>query len=201
MFFNNTFVLASSSTSRYKILKNNKLSFVKKKPRCNEEFLKKELIKKNISPKKISLELARLKSKSISEKIKNELIIGCDTVIDFEGSLLQKARSLKEAKIKITKLSGKSHIIYSSVSAFFNNKEVWRFSQKSQVKIRKLTEKEIDKYLSGVGVKILSSIGCYQVELEGPSIIEGIKGDFFNVMGFPLFPFLIFLKKHNIQRI
>ena len=45
--------------------------------------------------------------------------------------------------------------------------------------------------------KILNSVGCYQLEKLGPNIIENIKGDFFNVMGFPLFPFLTFLKKHK----
>ena len=42
---------------------------------------------------------------------------------------------------------------------------------------------------------ILGAVGCYQIENDGPKIIEKIDGDFFNVMGFPLFPFLFFLKK------
>ena len=43
------------------------------------------------------------------------------------------------------------------------------------------------------GKNILSSVGCYQVEKLGPQIIKSINGDFFNVLGFPLFPFLTFL--------
>ena len=46
--------------------------------------------------------------------------------------------------------------------------------------------------------QILNSAGCYQIEALGPNIIENIKGDFFNVMGFPLFPFLFFLKNYKI---
>ena len=47
MFINKKFILASSSKSRYKILKQNNLNFLKKKPMCNEELIKKELNKKN----------------------------------------------------------------------------------------------------------------------------------------------------------
>ena len=98
-------------------------------------------------------------------------------------------------------MAGKKHFIYSSASVFYNKREVWNKTQKTTVKIRHLTEKEIDIYLSITGTKILSSIGCYQIEMGGANIIENIKGDYFNVMGFPLFPFLNFLKKINIKKI
>lgn len=197
MLFNNSFILASSSSSRYKILKNNKLVFSKKKPLCDEGALKKRLIQNQEKPRKISLELARLKSKSISVKNKNKLVVGCDTIIFFNGFFLSKAKNLKEAKRKIMKISGQEHHVYSSASVYYNMREVWKSSLKTKIKIRKLAEKEIDEYLLKAGKHILSSVGCYQVELLGPNIIEEIKGDFFNVMGFPLFPFLNFLKKFN----
>ena len=77
--------------------------------------------------------------------------------------------------------------------------EVWKTTQVSLVKIRKLNEQEVDRYLSKFGKEVLSSVGCYQIESTGPNIIENIKGDFFNVMGFPLFPFLKFLKRYKIN--
>ena len=200
MFFNNTFVLASSSESRKKILKKNNLSFQVQKPKCNEEFEKNKLLKRGASAKKISLELARLKSKTISKKAKNKLVVGSDTVISFRGGILNKARNTKEAKNKIKTISGKKHNIYSSASVFYNKKEIWNSTQKTTVKIRKLSDNEIDFYLLKTGKKILSSVGCYQLEELGPNIIEDIKGDFFNVMGFPLFPFLIFLKEHKKEQ-
>ena len=201
MLFNNKFILASSSASRYKILKNNKLKFKVIKPKCNEDFLKKKLIKNKTSPKKISLELARLKSKEVSKIKKNIIVVGSDTIINFNGVILSKAKNLIEAEKKIKKISGKKHSIYSSVSVYYNEKEIFNASQKSQIKIRKLNNLDIKKYLSKSGSDILTSVGCYQAELLGPNIIENIKGDFFNIMGFPLFPFLNFLNKYNIKKI
>ena len=200
MFFNKGFILASSSQSRYKILKNNKLFFKQMNPSCNESFFKKKLIKNMVVPSKISLELARIKSKSISIKKPKDLVVGCDTIVSVGGVVLSKAKNLKDAKKKIMNFSGKTHYIYSSASVFLNKKEIWRSTEKSTIKIRRLTEKEVDEYLLKTKKKILTSVGCYQVESLGPNIIEGIKGDFFNVMGFPLFPFLIFLKNYMVKK-
>ena len=198
MLINKKFILASSSSSRYKILKTNKLNFIKINPSCDEEKFKRKLLVENTPIKKISLELARLKSRSVSLKNKKKLIVGCDTVIDFEGFIINKAKSLKDAEKKIAILSGKNHYIYSSASVYLNGLEVWKTTQKTKVKIRPLSRKEIKNYIFLVDKSILKCVGCYQAESFGPNIIEDIKGDFFNVLGFPLFPFLKFLIKYKV---
>ena len=195
--FNCKFILASSSASRYRMLIKNKLTFKRVAPNCKEGPLKKILIKKQTPIKEISLELARLKAQKISDLNKKILVVGSDTVISFNGKLLNKAKNMNNAKKKIMLISGKKHFLYSSVSVFYNSKEIWKATQKSTIQIRALSEKEVDKYLAKTGKKILSSVGCYQAESLGPNIIESIKGDFFNVLGFPLFPFLNFLKKYK----
>ena len=200
MVFRTKFILASSSQSRYGLLKKNNLFFIKIKPTCNESVIKKKLLKKKILPKTISLELARAKARSVSLKKTNILVVGSDTVISIGGLLLDKAKNIKNAKKTLLKMSNKKHVIYSSASAYYNEKEIWNSTQKTTVKIRKISQKEVDLYLKKVGKKILNSVGCYRLEKEGPNIIENIWGDFFNVMGFPLFPFLKFLKKFNIKK-
>ncbi|MDC0226707.1 Maf family protein [Alphaproteobacteria bacterium] len=199
MIFKNKFILASASLSRYNVLKKNRLSFVKKIPKCNEEKLKKDMIRRLVHPKKISLELSRLKSQCVSKKIKNKLVVGSDTVICFKGRLLSKAKNIKQAKSKISLIAGNTHTLYSSASVFYNSKEIWNTTQKSKITIRSLSEEEINLYLKTAGPKVLTAVGCYQAELMGPNIIKEIKGDFYNVLGFPLFPFLDFLKKHKLK--
>ena len=78
---------------------------------------------------------------------------------------------------------------------YLNNEEIWWYQQTSTIHLNTLNEEQINKYLKKTGKNILSSVGCYQVEKLGPQIIKSIKGDFFNVLGFPLFPFLTFLSK------
>ena len=199
MLFNNKFILASKSKSRAFILKNNKLKFKQIKPVCDESLIKKKHYKKN-SLKNISLRLAKAKAKSISNKEKKILVVGADTIIDLNNKMIEKAKTPKEARKKIKKLSGKKHYIYSSAAAYFNNKLVWQTTQKTTVIIRKMNKNEINQYLKKTSKDTLSSVGCFQIEKDGPSIIENIKGDFFNVMGFPLFPFLLFLRGFNINK-
>ena len=195
------FILASTSQSRILILKRLNLNFKTTKPNCNESYYKKKFKKLKYSPQRISLELSKNKAKSISLKTKNKLIIGADTVINFKGKISEKAKNLKQARQKIKKLSGKKHTIISSVAAYYNRKLVWSYSEKTYVKIKKLNNHEVDRYLKICGSSILQSVGCYQIEKGGPLIIEKIEGDFFNVMGFPLFSFLKFLKNTNLKKL
>ena len=198
MFFNTKFILASKSQSRFFILKNNKLSFLQVKPKCNEDKIKK--IFKKSKPKKLSLILAESKAKSLKKKYKEHLVVGCDTTIELNKKLIEKAKNLNEAKNTLTKMSGKKLAIFSSLVCVCREKVVWKTTQKTTIKMRKLTNKEIDQYLKVTKKAILSSVGCFQIEKEGPNIIENIKGDFFNVMGLPLFPFLKFLKEFKIKK-
>ena len=141
MFTNTKFVLASKSQSRKTILNKIKLNFNQVTPKCNEEAIKKKLLLQRKTPRKISQELALNKTKSVGRLVKNKIIVGCDTVIDFEGTFINKAKNKNEAYKKIKKLSGKEHVIFSSATAFYNNKLVWKHTQKTKVKIRKLNNK------------------------------------------------------------
>ena len=195
MFLNKPFILASNSASRYNLLKNAGLRFTKASPVCDEDFIKKQLIKKSITKKNLPRLLAKEKALSISLKRPNEFVVGSDTVIIFRNTIINKANTIMEAKKKLKKLSGNKHQIISGASVCYKGKQVWSSHQTSTIQIKKLNQSQIDNYLKRVGKDILSSVGCYQAEKIGPQIIESIKGDFFNVLGFPLFPFLTFLSK------
>ena len=195
MVLNRQFILASNSASRKKLLKNAGLSFFTKSPLCDEDYIKDQLLKKNINKKKLPKLLAEAKALSISKKKTKHLVVGSDTIILFKNKIINKAKTMDEAKTKLQKLSGKKHQIISGVSVCLNNKEVWSYQQTSTIYMKTLNQKQINTYLKKTGKNILSSVGCYQVEKLGPQIIKSINGDFFNVLGFPLFPFLTFLSK------
>ena len=152
---------------------------------------------KSINKIQIPRLLAKEKAMSISIKQPEELVVGSDTIILFKNKIINKAKTINEAKEKLMKLSGKKHQIISGVSVCYKNREVWSSKQSSTIYIKKLDQKQINEYLKITGKEILSSVGCYQAEKLGPQIIKTIRGDFFNVLGFPLFPFLAFLSKQK----
>ena len=198
MIVHNNLILASSSKSRYNILKKTGLSFIQVHPTCNEEKIKKTICTKNIKPANFAKKLSFEKSKSVSnqEKYNKHYVIGCDTIIYLSNNkIFDKAKNINEAKIKIKKLSGKTHKIVSGLTICVAGKKIWQCSATTDVKIRNLSEKQISTYLNMTGRQILSSVGCYQIESMGPNIIENISGDFFNVMGFPLFKFLNYISR------
>jgi septum formation protein len=195
MFLEKKFILASNSASRKTLLKNAGLSFFIQKPLCDEGYIKDQLLKKNINIKNLPRLLAKAKALSVSRKNTKHLVVGSDTIILFNNKLINKAETIQEARKKLQKLSGKKHQIISSASVCVNNKQIWSYQQTSTIHMNKLNKKKINAYLKKTGRSILSSVGCYQVEKLGPQIIKSISGDYFNVLGFPLFPFLTFLSK------
>ena len=195
MLLNKKFILASNSASRKMLLKNAGLNFFSEKPLCDEDYIKEQLLKKNINKKNLPKLLAEAKALSVSKKNKKHLVVGSDTIILFKKNIINKAKTIEEAKKKLQKLSGKKHQIISGASVCFNNKQIWSYQQTSTIHMNTLNQKQINTYLKKTGRNILSSVGCYQAEKTGPQIIKSIKGDFFNVLGFPLFPFLNFLSK------
>jgi septum formation protein len=195
MILNKQFILASNSASRKMLLKNAGLKFFSEKPLCNEDYIKDQLLKKNTKKTNLPKLLAEAKALSVSENNTKYLVVGSDTIILFNNTIINKAKTMKEAKKKLQKLSGKKHQIISGASVCLNNKQIWSYQQTSTIHMNALNQKQINTYLEKTGKNILSSVGCYQVERLGPQIIKSIKGDFFNVLGFPLFPFLTFLSK------
>ena len=195
MILNKQFILASNSASRKMLLKNAGLKFFSEKPLCNEDYIKDQLLKKNTKKTNLPKLLAEAKALSVSENNTKYLVVGSDTIILFNNTIINKAKTMKEAKKKLQKLSGKKHQIISGASVCLNNKQIWSYQQTSTIYMNALNQKQINTYLEKTGKNILSSVGCYQVERLGPQIIKSIKGDFFNVLGFPLFPFLTFLSK------
>lgn len=199
MIIHKKYILASSSKSRYKILKNCGFEFKQVKPICDEEEIKKKINRRKKTPnyivKKISYEKA--KSISIKKKYYNDYVIGCDTIVYLNNTVFDKAKNIKEAEKKLKQLSGKKHKIISGLTICRKGKKIWQCSLATNVKIRRLTHKQIIYYLKKTGSQILQSVGCYQIESLGPNIIESIKGDFYNVMGLPLFKLLkyVYLKK------
>jgi len=195
MLLDKKFILASNSASRKTLLKNAGLSFLTKKPLCDEDYIKGQLLKKNINKKNLPKLLAEAKALSVSKMNTKHLVVGSDTIILFNNKLVNKAKTIEEAKKKLQRFSGKKHQIISGASICFNNKQIWSYQQTSTIHMNTLNQKQINTYLKKTDKSILSSVGCYQVERLGPQIIKSINGDFFNVLGFPLFPFLTFLSK------
>ena len=188
--------LASKSETRGKLLKNAKISFSRIDHGVDEDEVKISL--QNQPPTEIATKLSELKATQPNPENKEDLVIGSDQVLDLEGKLFNKARSLEEAKSQLLELSGKKHNLITSTVIVQNKNIIWRHLDKSTLMMRSLTTQEIDNYLNEVDKSILNLVGVYAIEQEGIKLFEQIDGDFFSIQGLSVTPLINFLRQHNL---
>lgn len=135
--------------------------------------------------------LARLKSEAVAETIENGLIIGADTVVILEQEVLNKPETPALAVEMLLKLSGRKHRVVTGVSLVFKKGDTLRathFSSTTSVYFGKLTEEQIAAYVATESP--LDKAGAYGIQdPQAACFIQKIEGDFYNVVGFPVFDF------------
>ena len=179
-------ILASKSGVRKKILEENNIRCKIEPSNVDEDSVKKSLLKEKASPTIISKNLAELKANKISQKFIEEMVLGADSVIDFEGNIISKPSSRKEAMEILKKLNGKIHHLISSVCVSKNGQMIWNYTDKASLKMKNMSNSDLEKYLSKITDEDLYAYNVYQIEGEGRSLFSEIKGDEDTIMGLPV---------------
>ena len=182
----NKIVLASKSGVRKKILNKNNIICEVMPANVDEDSVKKSLLKEKATPEIISKNLAELKANKVSIKKPEEIVLGADSVIDLDGSLISKPTSREEAVNILKKLNGKRHQLISSVCISKNGSMIWNFTDASTLIMKKLNLDEIKSYLNKIRDKELFAYGVYQIEADGRSLFSKIEGDEDTIMGLPV---------------
>ena len=141
-------ILASKSGVRKEILKKNKIDCDVEPSNVDEDEVKAAMLNENATPTLISKNLAELKANKVSNKNPDRIVLGADSVIDFQGELISKPKSRQEALEILIKLNGKKHQLISSVCISKNGAMVWNFTDKAELKMRELSDEDINTYLS-----------------------------------------------------
>ena len=191
-----TLLLASGSKTRAQILKKAKIGFKVVDHGVDEEELKISL--NGLSPKDISIQLSEIKAIKPSMKYFEDFVIGADQVLDFNGSLINKAAHLQEAKKQLLDLNGKTHKLITAITIAKNGVVVWKHYDVAKITMRELSEKQIDEYLNNMDKETLGCVGVYAIEQEGIKLLNKIDGDYFSILGLPLLPLTQFLWQNNI---
>lgn len=168
-------LLASASERRADILKSFGIDFIAS-PCMIEERIDKE------DPTVTVLALAFEKAWDVFKGNRDKLVIGADTVV-YLDEVLGKPANEAEARTMLQKISGKTHRVYTGVALLgAGAKEI--FYECSEVRIRDLSAEAIDAYIR-TG-EPMGKAGGYAVQGFGASLVESIKGDYFNVVGLPV---------------
>ena len=148
--------------------------------------IKNSLLAEGASPTDISKNLAEIKSIKVSNKYPDRIVLGADSVVSFNDKIINKPKSRSEALEILKKLNNSVHYLISSVCISKNGSMIWNYSDSSELKMKNLSSKDLEKYLDKIETKVLLSYGVYQVEAHGKNLFEYIKGDKNSIMGLPI---------------
>ena len=179
-------ILASKSGVRQQILKDNNINFDVVHSNVDEDMAKESFLSEGADPLIISKNLAELKAVKVSKNFPDILVLGADSVISLNDNLINKPNSREEALKILLKLNGSIHYLISSVCFVKNGSMVWNFTDKSELKMKNLSLKDIESYLKKIDTKTLLSYGVYQIEANGLDLFEYVKGDKDSIMGLPI---------------
>ena len=179
-------ILASKSKVRKDILEANNINIKVEPSNVDEDVVKKSLLKEKNSPEIISKNLAELKANKVSQRKNNSLVLGADSVIDFEGELISKPKNRVEAALILKKLNGKKHKLISSVCISRNGSMIWNCTDKAELTMKNMMNKDLKNYLSKISDEALYAYNVYQIEGEGRKLFSKIEGDENTIMGLPI---------------
>lgn len=170
-------VLASGSPRRAEIMNSVGWEFHKTVPDVDESVIDGE------SPEDYVQRLAGEKALAVAASHPGEIILAADTTVVLEGEIIGKPVDLDDARRMIEKLSGNWHEVLTGVAVARNGDEKIGL-QRTRVKFAEMTDEEID-FLVEKG-EPLDKAGAYAVQAQAALFIEGIEGDYWNVVGLPI---------------
>jgi septum formation protein len=134
---------------------------------------------------KYAEQLALAKAKNVGEKFPESLVIGADTVVDFQGEIIGKAANEKEAEVITRKLFSGPHKVITGVAIvrMADGVEIVE-SETTTVYPNVLTDKQIAEHIKGGTWR--GKAGAYAIQESGDAFIEKIEGSLTNVMGLPM---------------
>jgi septum formation protein len=200
-------ILASGSPRRAEILTSVGWEFTKDVADIDESELEGE------TPEDYVRRLAREKAEAVAARYEDALILGADTTVVIKDQIIGKPRDLSEARRMLKLLSGHWHEVLTGVAIVRKEKEKSDLGfrnadfglnsktrtnpkspipnpksvvglQRTGVKFAEMTDEEIE-FLVRRGDP-LDKAGAYAVQAQAALFIEGIKGDYWNVVGLPI---------------
>ena len=181
-----TLILASKSAARRAILTGAGVPFDVHVAGIDEDALKTP----GVDARQLAVDLAEAKALAVSALYPEALILGADQTLAFDGGLISKAPSLEAARARLADMRGKAHQLHSGAALAKGGQILWSGADTVQMRMRDYSDAFLDAYIAAEGDELLHCVGSYRLEGMGSQLFEAVEGDYFTVLGLPLWPVL-----------
>ena len=191
-----TLILASGSAARAAMLSGAGVEFIVEVAGVDEDAIKMAMV--GATPQALAVELACAKALAVSRHRPEAWVLGCDQTLSFEGGLISKAGSVAEARTRLGQMRGKTHELHSGAALARDGQVMWSGSDTARMVMRDSSDAFLDDYVAREGDAIRSCVGSYKLEGLGAQLFEAVEGDYFTVLGMPLWPVLGELRRAGV---
>ena len=174
-------VLASASPRRKQLLTDAGYKFTVVVSQIDESVFPTD----NITSVEYAGQLAFAKANDVADKYPDSIVIGADTVVDFEGQIIGKPRDAKHAEEITRMLFSKPHKVITGLALICKSRNLKIVEAETTVVYpRKLTDAQSASHIkSGIW---RDKAGAYAIQEQNDLFVDHIDGSMTNVMGMPM---------------
>jgi nucleoside triphosphate pyrophosphatase len=148
----------------------------------------------SLEPHGLASLLSEAKALSVSQRLRDRLVLGADQTLELDGVCFVKAPDRVSAHRHLERFSGCKHRLHSAFCFARDGRVLNAGVASAELTMRILTDEFISAYLDAAGPEALASVGVYQLEGIGIQLFESIEGDWFTILGLPLQKVISFLR-------
>ena len=179
--------LASKSPQRKALLESLGVDFEVVLPDYSEEDLA------GLLPAELVERHSRGKAYSVLSQVEplpaDRPILGVDTMVVIHGQITGKAKNEEEAFDLISRMSGKTHMVYSGLTLLWagggpGERQEETSHAVTEVRFCRIPESEVELYIQSGEWR--GRAGAYAIQGRASAFVEEIRGDYTNVVGLPV---------------
>lgn len=189
-------ILASKSAARRAMLENAGVAFEARVAGVDEEAIK--AASGDLDAAALAVRLAEAKALAVSRDDEDAWVLGSDQTLAFDGGLVSKAPTLEAARERLKAMRGRAHQLHSGAALAVKGQVVWSGVDTVEMRMRDVSDAFLETYLAAEGEALLSCVGSYRLEGLGAQLFEAVDGDYFTVLGLPLWPVLAELRRAGV---
>lgn len=184
-------ILASASPRRRELL-----SLITKSFEVIPSEFDESLVPVELGPKEHVAYSALMKARDVAAVYPNALVIGADTIVCVDDSILGKPADTADAARMLRSLSGRAHQVYTGIAVAFNGEER-NCVECTGVCFRELDDETIARYVA-TG-EPMDKAGAYAIQGRGAVLVKHISGCYSNVVGLPIYCLSLILEQFGYK--